>query len=156
MMLPTRHTRVHKEDIVLAAVKIVGKYGVQALTISAIADTAGMSKSNFYRHFREKDEIYFAIAEYIGGALMGKAAAIAEGSKEPLEKLENIFFSHMALVAEQPGIPRFVYSEDVHFGNRKLTETVAFLIGSYVKIVTGIIAGGIAAGELRKGISPRE
>ena len=155
-MLPRKHIRVQKEDIVLAAVKIVGKYGVQALTVSAIADTAGMSKTNFYRHFREKDEIYFALAEYIGGALMGKAAAIAEGGKEPLEKLEAIFFSHMTLVAEQPGIPRFVYSEDVHLGNRKLTETVAFLIGSYVKIVTGIIAAGIAAGELRKGISPRE
>ncbi len=155
-MLLKQSTRVRKKEIVQAAVEVIGKYGVQALTIAAIAETAGMSKSSFYRHFDEKEEIYYAIAEYIGSAIMDKAAGIATGSRKSLEKLEAIFFSHMTLVAERPGIPRFVYSEDVHLINRKLAETVSYLIGNYVKIVAGIIAAGVDAGELRQDISPRE
>ena len=147
---------VHKEDIVQAALEEIGKYGVRQLTIAAIADAAGMSKTNFYRHFSEKEEIFFAIADYIGSAIMGKAETIAESDGKPLGKLEAIFFSHLNLVAKQPGIPRFVFSEDIQLCNSKLAGTVAFLIGTYVKIVSGIVAAGIAEGELKQDLSPRQ
>ncbi len=155
-MLQKQSTRVHKEEIVQAAVEVVGKYGMQALTIGAIADTAGMSKTNFYRHFGGKEEIYYAIADYIGSAIMGKASEIAAGSRKQLEKLEAIFFSHMTLIARQPGIPRFVNSEDVQLSDRKLAETIAFHIGNYVKIVAAVVATGVEKGELRQDISSRE
>ena len=155
-MRPKIKARMGKEEIVRAAVEVVGKYGMQALTIATIAETAKMSKTNFYRHFGGKDDIYYAIADYIGAAIMGKAAEIAAGSRKQLEKLEAIFFSHMTLVGEQPGIPRFVNSEDVQLSDRKLAETVAFHIGNYVKIVAAVVATGVENGELRQDISPRE
>lgn len=155
-MLSKKSTRVRKEEIVQAALEVIGKSGVHALTIASIAEAAKMSEANIYRHFGGKDEIFAALADYIGTAVMGKAAAIAAGSRKPLEKLETIFLSHMALVAEQPGLPRFIFSEDVHLGNRKLADAVAFRIGNYVETLSGIIAAGIDEGELRQGISPRE
>jgi AcrR family transcriptional regulator len=155
-MLPKKSTRVRKEEIVRAALEVIGKKGVRALTIAALAESAGMSEANIYRHFGGKDEIFSALADYIGTAVMGKAAAIAAGSRKPLEKLETIFFSHMALIAEHPGIPRFVFAEDVHLGNRKLADTLAFRIGNYVETVAGVIAAGIHEGELKQGLSPRE
>lgn len=147
---------VKKEEIVRAAVEVIGRNGVQALTISAIAETAGMSKTNFYRHFSGKDEIFFAIAEYIGTAITEKAAAVATGTKKSLEKLEAIFFSHMRMVAENPGISRFVYSEEVHLTIKNLAETVSFIFGSYVKVVSSIVAAGVEKGELRRDLSSRE
>jgi AcrR family transcriptional regulator len=155
-MLPKKSTRVRKEEIVQAALEVVGNKGVRALTIAAIAESAGMSEANVYRHFSGKDEILSALADYIGSAVMGKAATIAAGSRRPLEKLETIFLSHMSLIAEQPGIPRFVFSEDVHLGNRKVADTIAFRIGSYVETLSGIIEAGISEGELRQDLSPRE
>lgn len=155
-MLPKKSTRIRKEEIVQAALDVIGKNGVRALTIAAIAATAGMSEANLYRHFGGKDEIFSALADYIGSAVMGKAATIAAGSRGPLEKLETIFMSHMSLIAEQPGIPRLVFSEDVHLGNRKLAETIAFRMGSYVETIAGVIAAGIQEGELRPELSPRE
>lgn len=155
-MLVKKSTRVRKEEIVQAALEVIGKYGVRALTIAAIAESAGMSEANIYRHFGGKEEIFSSLADYIGTAVMGKAAAIAAGSRKPLEKLETIFSSHITLVAEHPGIPRFIFSEDVHLGNRKLAETIAFRIGNYVETVSGIIAAGVAEGDLRQDISPRE
>ena len=155
-MLPKKSTRIRKEEIVQAALEVIGKNGVRSLTIAAIAAAAGMSEANLYRHFGGKDEIFTALADYIGSAVMGKAATIAAGSRGPLEKLETIFMSHMSLIAEQPGIPRLVFSEDVHLGNRKLAETIAFRMGSYVETIAGVIAAGIQEGELRQELSPRE
>lgn len=155
-MLEKKSTLVRKEEIVRAALEVVGKKGLRALTIAAIAETAGMSEANIYRHFGGKDDIYTALADFIGSAVMGKAATIAGGSRKPLEKLETIFFSHIALIKEHPGIPRFVFSDDIHLGHQNIAAMLALRIGNYVETITGIIAAGIAEGELKPGLSPRE
>ncbi len=155
-MLEKKSTNIRKEEIVQAALEVVGRKGVRALTISAIAASAGMSEANIYRHFNGKDEIYSALADFIGSSVMGKAATIAGGSRRPLEKLETIFFSHIALITEHPGIPRFVFSDDIHLGHRILAETLALRIGNYIETITGVIAAGVSEGELKPGISPRE
>ncbi|MBL0226100.1 MAG: TetR/AcrR family transcriptional regulator [Geobacteraceae bacterium] len=155
-MLEKKSTRVRKEEIIQAALEVVGEKGVRAFTISAIAASAGMSEANIYRHFSGKDEIFAALADYIGSGVMGEAAEIAGGSRKPLEKLETIFFSHINLIAEHPGIPRFVFSDDVHLGHRNVADKLAARIGNYIETITGVIAAGIAEGELRPGLSPRE
>lgn len=45
-MREKKSTRVRKEEIVRAALDVLGKKGVRALTIAAIARTAGMSEAN--------------------------------------------------------------------------------------------------------------
>ena len=155
-MLEKKSTLVRKEEIVQAALEVVGKKGVKALTIAAIAETAGMSEANIYRHFSGKDEIYSAMAEFIGSGVMGKAATIAGGSRQPLDKLETIFFSHITLITQHPGIPRFIFSDDIHLGQSSLAHALALRIANYIETVTGVIAAGIAEGELKQGLSPRE
>jgi AcrR family transcriptional regulator len=155
-MLEKKSTRVRKEEIIQAALEVVGKNGVRALTIAAIAASAGMSEANIYRHFSGKDGIYSAVAEFIGSSVMSNASAIAGGSRKPLEKLETIYFSHVALIIEHPGIPRFVFSDDIHLGQRNLADTLALRIGNYIETITGVIAAGIAEGDLKPGLSPRE
>jgi AcrR family transcriptional regulator len=156
VMLTKKSTKVRKEEIVQAALEVIGKKGVGALTIAAIAETVGMCEANIYRHFDGKDDINLAIVDFIGVAVMGKASTIAAGSRKPLEKLETIFFSHIKLISEHPGLPRFIFSEDVRLGNQKLAENISFRLGSYVETLAGIIAAGINEGDLRHGLSPRE
>lgn len=155
-MIEKKSTRIRKEEIVQAALAVVGKKGVRALTISAIAESAGMSEANIYRHFSGKDDIYSAVADFIGSEVMGRAAAIAGGSRKPLEKLEIIFISHITLIAEHPGIPRFVFSDDVHLTHRPVADFLSARIGNYVETIAGIIAAGIEEGEITPELAPRE
>ncbi len=155
-MREKKSTRIRKEEIVQAAFDVLGKGGAKALTIAAIAKTAGMSEANIYRHFGGKDDIYYALADFIGAAVMGKAATIAAGSRRPLEKLETIFFSHIALIEEHPGMPRLIFSEDIRLGNRKLGEKISLRLRGYVETLAGIIAAGVDEGDFRQGLSPRE
>ena len=151
-----KSTRIRKEEIVQASFKVLGKGGTKAFTITAIAKTAGMSEANIYRHFGGKDDIYSALVDFIGVAVMGKAAIVAAGSTRPLQKLETIFFSHTALIEEHPGMPRLIFSEDIRLGNRKLGEKISLRLQSYVETLAGIIAAGIDEGDFRQGLSPRE
>lgn len=155
-MLEKKSTRIRKEEIVQAALAVVGKKGVRALTISAIAESAGMCEANIYRHFSGKGDIYSAVADFIGSEVMGRAATIAGGSRKPLEKLEIIFISHIKLISEHPGIPRFVFSEDVHLTHRCVAEFLAVRIGNYVDTIAGIVAAGIEEGDIKPGLVPRE
>ncbi len=155
-MIPKKRTRIRKEEIVRAAFDVVGKKGVRALTIAAIAESAGMSEANFYRHFGGKDDIFPALVDFIGTSFMGRAAVIAAGSKKPLEKLETIFFSHVSIVAVYPGILRFVFSEDAHLGDPNLAKILGLRIENYVETLSGVIAAGTDEGELKQDLSPRE
>ncbi len=154
-MLEKKSTRVRKDEIVLAALEVAGSEGLGALTISALAASAGMSAANIYRHFSGKDEIYSALANFLGSAVMGKAATIAGGSRKPLDKLETIFFSHITFITEHPHLGFPLFSDDFHLGHRSLAGTLALHIGNYIETITGIIAAGIAEGELKPELSPR-
>ena len=155
-MTDKKSTRIRKEEIVQAALKVLGKGGAKALTITAIAKTAGMSEANIYRHFGGKDDVYSALADFIGMAVMEKAASIAARSRSPLEKLQTIFFSHMTMIEKNPGMPRLIFSEDLRLGNRKLGEKISLRLRDYVETLAGIVAAGIHEGDFRKGLSPRE
>ncbi len=155
-MTEKKSTHIRKGEIVQAAFKVLGKGGARALTITAIARTAGMSEANIYRHFKGKDAIYSSLVDFIGSEVMGKAATIAAGSRRPREKLETIFFSHMALIEEHPGMPRMIFSEDIRLGNRKLGEKISLRLRSYVETLAGIIAAGVDEGDFIQALSPRE
>lgn len=151
-----KSTRIRKEEIVQASLKVIGEKGVAALTISAIAEAAGMSEGNLYRHFPGKREVFLAVADFIGTNIMGKAATVAAGSGSPLAKLHTIFSAHITLVIEHPGIPRFVFSDQVHLGDREVAQLMAGKIVGYVDTLTGVIAAGINEGEIRAVLSPRD
>ena len=155
-MLPKKSTRIRKEEIVQAALRVIGERGVNSLTISAIAEAAGMSEANIYRHFGGKQDVLLALADFIGSEVMGKAASMAAGSGPPLEKLHAIFVSHVSLIAGIPGIPRFVFSEEVHLGDRKVSQIIALRMERYLETLSGIISAGVAEGEIKETLSPRE
>lgn len=154
-MSPRHTSATRKDQIVQAALAIIGQKGVHSLTTAGIAREAGMSEANLYRHFQDKDEILLSIGNHIGTAIMGSAAAIGDGNGTPVGKLEAIYASHITAISETPGIPRYVFSE-VHLGNPRLSKAMADRMKSYMGILAGIVSDGIAAGFLRENLSPRE
>lgn len=155
-MPPKKSTHIRREEIVQASLQIIGEKGVHALTITEIAGRAGMSDANIYRHFTGKQEILEALGDFISEAVMGKAAGIADGKGSAQEKLSLIFRSHAALIAAHPGLPRFIFSEEIHLGNRELAAAMASRMAGYIGTLSNIIADGIKAGEFQPAISPRE
>jgi hypothetical protein len=86
---------------------------------------------------------------------MGMAAGIATGEGTSLEKLNRIYRSHVALIGANPGLPRFIFSEEIHLENLQLAEAIAGKMAGYIETLSTVIGAGIKHGELRS-LSPRE
>lgn len=53
----------HKQKLLDAALAEFNAYGYEQASINRILDTAGMSKGQFYYHFKNKEALYFALIE---------------------------------------------------------------------------------------------
>jgi AcrR family transcriptional regulator len=93
----------HQRERLLAAIAdLLDEHGYDGTTVSAIAGRAGVSKSDFYRHFGSKDECFFAAYddaveclradvvsacadedEWASGVCAGLGAALAGLTAEP-------------------------------------------------------------------------
>lgn len=141
-----------QEEIVKVAVDLAADRGVDEVTTKDMADAMGLTQGAIFRHFATKDDIWFAVMQWIRGRLMkvvGKAAA--EGA-DPLDSLEKMFFAHIAFIGKHPAIPRLLFSEHLHNKSVKLKQLIQEIITGYEGKIAGLLAEaksqGIANSEL--------
>lgn len=126
-------TAVRRDQIARAALRVIAKSGVSGLTTSVLAKEAGVSEANLYRHFKDKDEIIACTVDKIGEGLRKnlEEGFSAGKSESPLIKLKKVFMLHLKYIERNEGIPRLVYSEEIHIGNRELKRKLLDSINSY-------------------------
>ena len=155
-MIVKKDTLTRQAEIVDMAVEIIGAMGVSGLTTARLAERLGMSEPNLYRHFRDKEAILSAVIDEIGELLMDKAGAIADEDIPPEEKLRLIMASHVREVERRGGLPRLVFSEDMHVRYPALREKLMKRIGRYIETVEKAVAEGMEDGTFRRDIDPKE
>lgn len=151
-----KDTKTRQAEIVAAAIAIIGEMGVRGLTTARLAGRLGMSEPNLYRHFADKQAILGAVVDEIGSSIAGKAAAIAEQDMPADVKLRKILESHVREVEQKSGIPRLVFSEEVHVSNDELRVRLVGTISVYLAVIESVVADGIESGTLRSGIRAPE
>ena len=75
------------ERLVLAALDLFAERGYENTTVIEIAERAGLTKSTFFRHFRDKREVLFGGDTMAGLLVEGIAAAPVDAT--PLEAVAN-------------------------------------------------------------------
>ncbi len=150
-------TDIRREQIVQAALRIIAKKGVSGLTTASIANEVGISEANLYRHFKSKDEILSETVEKIGEGFRINLENVFKISANdlPLVKLKRIFMLHLDYIDKNEGIPRLVFSEEIHAGNKKLKEKLLNSITSYAAALESIIKEGQKTGSVKNDIRPR-
>jgi len=142
MGIKKESTEVRKEQIVRAALEIIGKDGIQGLTTSGIAKAVGISEANIYRHFKNKDAILTATVEDLEDNISNILKKVTTREISPLDKLAQIFKLHLSHIQENKGVPRLVFSSELHF-RQDLRDKLSSLIDGYLKMLTGILDEGI-------------
>ncbi len=150
-------TEIRREQIVQSTLKIIAKKGARNLTTAAIASEVGMSEANIYRHFRSKDEILSETVSRIGSDLRANLEKVfSTGAKDsPLEKLKKLFMLHIDYVEKNEGVPRLVFSEEIHGGNTQLKRKLLQSIDAYTAQLESLIREGRKDGSLKKEINPK-
>ena len=151
-----KDTKTRQAEIVSMAVAIIGETGVSGLTTARLAKRLNMSEPNLYRHFNNKEAILSAVIDDIGSVIMDKAVFIAGQSISPGKKLENIMASHINEVEQRSGIPRLIFSEDMHVRYPQLRGKLMERIGGYISTIEKTVEEGMADGTFRQDINARE
>lgn len=145
--------KTRRAQIVQAALRIIGSQGVSALTTAAIAKEVGISEANIYRHFENKEEILGAMTEEIGAGLEENLRAVTAGS--PVARLKKIYKLHLEYIEKNDGIPRLVFSEQLHMRETHIKEKLLDKINAYSLKLSGIIKEGQKGGLIKKELSPK-
>jgi TetR/AcrR family fatty acid metabolism transcriptional regulator len=144
-----RHVR--RDQVARAALAVIARTGVKALTTAAIAREAGISEANLYNHFRNKEDILLETIGKIGQGLEDNVASVLQMSSPPMRRLERLFRLHLEHIERNPGIPRLVYSDEIHLG-RAVREKLLGTIGSYIRSVESLVKAGQRADAVRRAL----
>ena len=145
-------TDIRRNQIAQAALRIIAGKGVSGLTTAAIAKEAGISEANIYRHFRSKEEILSVTIEKIGEGLRRNIENVFEINPEysPLMKLKRAFMHHLDYIEKNEGIPRLVFSDEMHAGRQDMREKLLLSITSYSSVLESLIKEGQKTGLIQK------
>jgi TetR/AcrR family fatty acid metabolism transcriptional regulator len=145
-------TDIRRNQIAQAALRIIAGKGVSGLTTAAIAKEAGISEANIYRHFRNKEEILSVTIEKIGEGLRRNIENVFEINPEysPLMKLKRAFRQHLDYIEKNEGIPRLVFSDEMHAGRQDMREKLLLSITSYSAVLESLIKEGQKTGLIQK------
>lgn len=147
------NTEVRREQIRQATFNIIAERGVKGLTISAIAGKVGVSEANLYRHFKNKKDILDDAVESIGEGLLQNLRSVGNVKmKDPFKQLKKLFKLHLEYIEANEGIPRIVFSEELHKGNPDLRNKLLNMISSYAQEIELLIKQGQEDGTINKGI----
>ena len=151
--------RGEKRPLILeAATKIFAEKGFAAVRVADIAERAGIGKGTVYEYFSSKEELLFAVFEWMNEEIFDRIRAVIDRGGSTRERLQNLLDLGAEVTQEQVEMQAVVLDfwsasrgskiEDRY--NRSCLETFR----SYRRVIADVIRNGQAAGELAPGVDP--
>lgn len=147
-------TELRQEQIIEAALELIGSEGVYALSIAGIAERVGIVPSALYRHFKSKDDVLDAVLDLLKRRLLGNVTLVREETPEALYRLKSLLMRHARMLSENRAIPHVVFSDGVYTGHPGRKAKVAEIITSYLGEIQKIIEEGKQEGTVREDVVP--
>ena len=140
---------IRRDQIMDAALRIIARRGVSGLTTAAIAKDSGMSEANLYRHFANKEDILAATIESVAGEIEKNFTRAFPKGANPAAGLRAFFRLQLALMGGNSGIPRFLFSEELH-GAPRLREKLLSHLYRFAARLEGMVRAGQSSGDIRR------
>lgn len=144
------HRETVRETILDAAWRLVGEHGLSAITMSQIAEQAGIGRATLYKYFPDVESILLAWHERQVGQHLTQLAAIREQHTDPAERLRAVLTGY-AFLSRHRGAHPGDLATFLHRGTH-LEPAQQHLLA----LVTGLMAEAAAAGAVRTDTAPAQ
>ncbi|HHW07482.1 MAG TPA: TetR/AcrR family transcriptional regulator [Clostridia bacterium] len=134
--------------IIQAAVKLFKERGFHQVSVRNIIKEADVSNGCFYHYFTAKDELLFAINEFIMDYVLEKAQEVLQPGKTPVEKLHGIISGFMSTFYRYNDAVVVMYQEN-HYLAPEYYQKMRQKRDLYYRILTDVLAEGVAKKEFR-------
>jgi TetR/AcrR family transcriptional regulator, transcriptional repressor for nem operon len=143
-----------KEKILVCAKELFHEHGFQQTSVDEILKQSGVTKSNFYYHFKSKEELGLIILErfiahYETEVLL---KTLGNNSLQPAEKLSNFYITvktyHRDLQKAR-GCPFGNLAIEMSGTNEHFREKLSAFFNSWERIIEACIKEGMSKGDFR-------
>ena len=95
-------------QILEAAEMLLAERPVEAITVDAVVDAAGVAKGTFYYHFQSMDDLAAAVGEKLGESFDELVAPARLGVRDPIERISFGFTQFLGKAISDPVWARLV------------------------------------------------
>lgn len=142
-----------RERILEAAAEVFGRYGFVKATIQEIAGAAHVSKPLFYRHFRNKQEVFEHVIDDVltrWRESLVEAVARTKGGAEA--ELRVLFLDSLAYGRSNPLIGRLI-TRDTQVLITSRSDVSDRAVAALRRVVQAILERGAVRGEVRTDVA---
>src|SRR4029079_471084 len=97
-----------RAQIVEAGTLLLAERPLEALTVDAVVDAAGVAKGTFYYHFQSLEEVAAAVGEKLGESFDELLAPARLGLRDPIARLSFAFTQFLEKAIADPAWARLV------------------------------------------------
>ncbi len=151
--------RGEKRPLILrAATEVFAEQGFNSVTVAAIADRAGIGKGTVYEYFSSKDELLFAVFEWMNEGIFDRIHGLIEVGGTNLDRLRGLLGLGAQITREQMEMQAVVLDFWSASRGTKLEErynqACLTTFRAYRRLVADVIREGQTAGEIRSEVDP--
>jgi AcrR family transcriptional regulator len=89
-----------REQLLAVALDVFSRSGFDSVSMTDVADAAGVTKPVLYQHFASKRELYLELLDLVGDRLIDAIGDAARLSDSPRSRTEQGFAAYFRFVAE--------------------------------------------------------
>src|SRR4029077_8184417 len=135
-----------RDRLIVAIAGSLDEHGYDRTTVAAISSRAGVSKSDFYRHFANKDECFFAAYDEAVECLRGEMLTACAGQGEWAEGVCAGLAAALAGLAAEPARANLLLVEGLRAGPG-VYRRFQGAVESFVPYLRGGAPAGTSAGR---------
>ena len=146
------HRQEVREAILDAVGELVMSQGVLALSMSAVAEAAGIGRATLYKYFPDTEELLAAWHERHVQVHLAALGALAEGEDDQAERLRKVLLAYAHICQQRRRHGAGDVTAALHRGER-VAALRAQLLGLVARVIAeaaavGVVRGDVPANEL--------
>ncbi len=149
-----------KEKLIKATFDLIGSKGFESTGISEILETAGVTKSNFYYHFKSKEELCLTVLDHMENYFFENVInkSLLNVILSPKERLKSYFdFSveRMTCTCCKQGCPFINLGNETSDFYPAFREKIARVNTRHLQAIETCIQDGVKTGNFRDDLEPQ-
>jgi len=142
-----------RDKILDAAEALFARRGYAGIGLREVAEVVGLGKSSLFHHFRNKPQLYAAVAARIVGRIEERLMRTLAAGGDPMTRLERWLDALIDLLAENPTYARLLlrslFEDDDLPGDTPEELEGHRTIERIVGAASSLLREGMSAGQLR-------
>ena len=140
-------------EIIKATGNILTSSGVSGLTIKKLAAAMKFSESAIYRHFESKEEIIYALLDFLATNMDERLTASRSIKENQKEQFVLLFQNQYSFFKQNPHFVVAVFSDGLMEESQRINEMIYKIMSVKIKHLKPLLIEGQQSGVFTKAIS---